>query len=127
MPHWYRQILPADEVIHVLTPGSLAATAYFFLANLRVLPDARESSRRLRSWTPVLWVTLTGMSAAVLWEFYEWVVEQFSPAGMRVGYTDTVVDLAAGAVGSLIAGFLVHAWARRHGPSSPYRAPAERR
>lgn len=112
--HWYRQIVFADEVIHVLTPGSLAAAAYFLLAHLRVMPDADESRRALRDWTPVLWVTLTGVAAAVLWEFYEWVVEQFSPKGMHVGYTDTVVDLAAGMLGSLIAGVLVLHWARKH-------------
>lgn len=112
--HWYREIQWADEVVHVLTPGSLAAATYFLLAHLRVMPDADQSRDRLRAWTPVFWVTLVGVFAAVLWEFYEWVVEQVSPHGMIVGYTDTVGDLLAGAIGSLAAGVLALWWARNH-------------
>ena len=112
--HWYRDIRPADEVIHFLTPGSLAAAAYFVLVHQRMLPAPNETIGVLRSWAPVLWVTLVGVLAAVLWEFYEWVVEQLSPKGILVGYTDTVLDLLAGTLGSLTAGFLVLWWARHH-------------
>lgn len=119
--HWYRDIAWADEVVHVLTPGSLAAAAYFLLARLRVLPDARESQARLRAWTPVLWVTLVGVFAAVLWEFYEWIVEQVNPHGMHVGYTDTVGDLLAGTLGSAVAGGLALWWVRAHAISSRHR------
>lgn len=47
--------------------------------------------------------------------------------GMTVGYTDTVVDLFAGTVGSLVAGALVLSWGRRHSPDrqrAQLRAPA---
>ncbi|WP_435769513.1 hypothetical protein [Nocardioides sp. SYSU DS0651] len=110
--HWYRDIAWADEVVHVLTPGSLAATAYFVLVHFDLMPGWGTGTRRLRSWSPVLWVAVVGVTAAVLWEFYEWVVEQISPRGMIVGYTDTVLDLAAGTVGSVVAGVLVLAWSR---------------
>ncbi len=112
--HWYRDIQWADEVIHFLTPGSLAAATYFLLAHLRVMPDADESPVPLRPWTPVFWVTMVGVFAAVLWEFYEWAVEQVSAQGMRVGYTDTVLDLLAGMLGSLAAGVFVLWWSRSH-------------
>lgn len=112
--HWYRSIPWADEVVHLLTPGSLAAAAYFLLAHLRVMPDADESRARLRAWTPIFWVTLVGVFAAVLWEFYEWVVEQVSAQGMHVGYTDTISDLFAGMLGSMAAGALALWWARDH-------------
>lgn len=121
--HWYRDIAWADEVVHFLTPGSLAAATYFLLAHLRVMPDADESRARLRSWTPVFWVTVVGVFAAVLWEFYEWVVERFSPQGMRVGYTDTVGDLLAGLLGSLVAGLLALWWARGHDAPGGRDAP----
>lgn len=122
--HWYRDIWWADEVIHVVTPGSLAAAAYFALANLRVMPDLEHSRRHLRTWTPVLWVTMVGVLAAVLWEFYEWIVEQLSPAGMRVGYTDTVLDLAAGMLGSLVAGALALWWVRTKDSETQERRPS---
>ena len=109
--HWYRQVTLLDAVVHFLTPGSLAAVAYHVLAGARLLPGAVDAGR-LRSPAPVLWVTLVGTTAAVVWEFYEWVVEQLMPAGMIVGYTDTVVDLFAGMLGSMVAGVLVLTWAR---------------
>ncbi|MCI2238739.1 hypothetical protein MO973_28350 [Paenibacillus sp. TRM 82003] len=110
--HWYRAISWFDVVVHFLTPGSIAAVAYYVLVQWRLLPGPRELPTHLRSWAPVLWTTLTGVTIAVGWEFYEWTVEQFSPRGMHVGYTDTVVDLFAGTCGSLVAGLLVHAHSR---------------
>lgn len=124
--HWYRRIPEFDSLVHVVTPGSLAAVAYYASVHWRVLPAVSDARPRLRGWSPVLWVAIVGLSAAVIWEFYEWTIEQLAPAGMRVGYTDTVVDLFAGLVGSVIAGTLVLAWGRRHpAPRSPAgRAPA---
>ena len=109
--HWYRQISLLDAIVHFLTPGSLAAVGYYVLVQVALLPHPRHPSG-VRSWAPVLWVTLVGSSAAVVWEYYEWVVEQLAPVRVRVGYTDTVVDLFAGMLGSLVAGTLVLAWAR---------------
>lgn len=120
--HWYRDYAWADVVVHFLTPGSLAAAGFFVLTTLQVMPSLEHSRRHLRSWTPVLWVTMVGVFAAVIWEFYEWVVEQFSPAGMLVGYTDTVVDLFAGMLGSFTAGLLALWWARTN---SEARVPAQ--
>lgn len=111
--HWYRQIPHFDTVVHVVTPGSLAAVSYFLLADARLLPDPWQQETRTRRWAPVVWVALIGVTAAVVWEYYEWVVEQISPAGMHVGYTDTIVDLFAGMCGSLVAGALVLHWTRR--------------
>lgn len=111
--HWYRQIDQFDVVVHVLTPGSLAAVAYFVLVRARLLPPARGAAPALRPWAPTVWVVVVGTTAAVVWEFYERVMEHLSPASMRVGYTDTVIDLAAGMTGSLVAGALVAAWGRR--------------
>ncbi|MEX5269746.1 hypothetical protein [Kocuria sabuli] len=116
--HWYAEIPHFDTVVHVLTPGSLAAVSYFLLVDAGLLPDAREPGRQVRGWAPALWVGLVGTTAAVLWEYYEWVVEQISPQGMLVGYTDTVVDLFAGMCGSLVAGMLVLRWARRRAEHS---------
>lgn len=119
--HWYREIPHFDTVVHVLTPGSLAAAAYFALVHWRLLPAVSDRAGSLRSGSPVFWVTLVGVAAAVIWEFYEWVIEQLSPRGMEVGYTDTVIDLFAGLSGSIVAGLFVLAWGRRH------RAPRDAR
>ncbi|PPK94569.1 hypothetical protein CLV92_10772 [Kineococcus xinjiangensis] len=112
--HWYRELPQFDALVHFLTPGSVAAVAYFVLVQMRLLPDGREFPEGLRGWAPVAWVTGVGVTVAVVWEFYEWIVEQIAPQGMIVGYTDTVVDLFAGMLGSLVAGALVLRWSRNH-------------
>ena len=111
--HWYRAPGEVDSLVHFLTPGSLAAVCYFLLVQARLLPDARDPSVRTRSWAPIVWVGTTGTTAAVVWEYYEWAVEQLNPEGMIVGYTDTVIDIFAGMAGSLVAGALVVWWAQR--------------
>jgi hypothetical protein len=111
--HWYRAPGEVDSLVHFLTPGSLAAVCYFLLVEARLLPDARDSSLRTRSWAPIVWVATTGTTAAVVWEYYEWAVEQLNPEGMIVGYTDTVIDILAGMAGSVVAGALVVWWAKR--------------
>lgn len=116
--HWYRQINNFDLLVHFLTPGSLAAVAYFVLARLHLLPPVGKSSGTLSAGAPVVWVTVVGVTAAVLWEFYEWVVEQIAPAGMRVGYTDTIGDLIAGMAGSIVAGLLVTWWGAHRRPGA---------
>jgi uncharacterized membrane protein len=119
--HWYRRIPQFDVLVHVLTPGSLAAVGFFALVHWRLMPPVSDYHPALRSWAPVVWVTAVGLSAAVIWEFYEWGVEQVMPADMQlVGYTDTIVDLFAGLLGSVAAGVLVLRWGRRHpGPRGP--------
>lgn len=111
--HWYRGVDHLDLVIHFFTPGSIAAVAYFLLAGRDLLPDVRDASRWTASWAVVLWTTMVGTTIAVVWEYYEWVVEQLAPQGMIVGYGDTVADLAAGMAGSAVAGVLVRVWANR--------------
>lgn len=110
---WYPAVPHLDTVVHVLTVGSLAAVGYFLLANARLLPDVRDVDGTYRAWAPVLWVAMVGTTTAVLWEYYEWVLEQVSPQGVIVGYTDTVADLLAGMSGSVAAGFLTLWWVRR--------------
>jgi hypothetical protein len=109
--HWYRELDHIDLVVHYLTPGSLAAAAYFVLVEHRWL-DAADAARAaaLRNAAPVLWVTMLGTTVAVLWEFYEWGMEQLTPATMLVGYSDTIGDLLAGFLGSVTAGVLVLRW-----------------
>ena len=112
--HWYRQLSLLDVVVHFFTPGSLAAVAYFIVARAALLPDIRDMSLgNLRPWAPAAWVTSLGSTAAVVWEIYEWVMEQWTPAQIHVGYTDTVIDLSAGMLGSLGAGAVALRW-RRH-------------
>ncbi len=121
--HWYRAPGEVDSLVHFLTPGSLAAVCYFLLVQARLLPDARDPSLQTRSWAPIVWVGTTGTTAAVVWEYYEWAVEQLNPEGMIVGYTDTVIDILAGMAGSIVAGALVVWWAQRSRTAGAGTAP----
>jgi hypothetical protein len=60
---------------------------------------------------------VVGVTAAAFWEFYDWEIEQVAPSSLSVGYTDTVVDLFNGTLGSLTAGGLVLWWGHRDSPS----------
>ncbi|HLS46027.1 MAG TPA: hypothetical protein VK045_11385 [Ornithinicoccus sp.] len=65
---------------------------------------------------------MIGTAIAVLWEYYEWIVEQVSPQGMIVGYTDTVGDPLAGLGGAVAAGLVVRWWARSVTEPEPERS-----
>lgn len=110
---WYREIWWSDIVIHFFAPGSTAAVLYFLFADARLVPDVRQGLHQLRPWSPAFLTLVIGTTTAVVWEFYEAVVEQVAPQFMLVGYADTIIDLLAGALGSLAAGALVVAWSRR--------------
>ncbi len=112
--HWYRQISWFDVMVHFLTPGSLAAAAYFALVHWRVMPAPSDDRPGLRTWSPLVWVTGVGVTGAVLWEFYEWVINQIRPQSLLLRYSDTILDLFAGTLGSLVASGLVLWWSRTH-------------
>lgn len=138
----YQQISRLNALVRVLLPGSLTAVAHFLLVHARVFPATPTpsaihpagrpaetpaevptgSEAALRQWAPVMWVTTAGVTAAVIWEFYERGFEQINAAGRTVGYTNTIVDLLASLIRSLIAGALVLWWGQRHpaNPTTPY-------
>ncbi|MGB3184253.1 MAG: hypothetical protein WBG36_07345 [Ornithinimicrobium sp.] len=113
---WYEAIGWFDFAVHFVAPGALAAVAYFVAVQLGLFPDARHLAGTLRPSAVVAWVTANGCFWIIVWEYYEWVVEQFAPEGMIVGYTDTIGDLLAGMIGSAVAGLFVLQWARRQDP-----------
>lgn len=119
--HWYRGVPHFDLLVHLLSPGSAAAVGCFVLAARGWLPRAADGSRS-RGAAPLLWTVLLGTTIAVVWELYEWVVQQVAPQGMIVGYTDTVLDLAAGMLSSAVAGAFVVRWTRRQSGASRRRS-----
>ena len=110
--HWYATVLWADEVIHFFTPGAVAVAAYLVLSALELLPDAREVLDAAKSASLAFLVTCLGLAIATVWEFFEWVANEFAPRQTLVGYTDTISDLALGGLGSLIAGLALTLWLR---------------
>lgn len=112
--HWYVNVSWVDEAVHAVTPGATAAAVYLMLAKLDLLPDVRELTDATRRFSLVLLVTFVGLGLATIWEFFEWVENQYSPQSTHVGYNDTISDLALGGMGSVIAGALIVFWFHRH-------------
>ncbi len=105
--HWYRVVDWYDTAVHFVTPGTVAVTLQLLLARARLLPSPRDGALR-RSAVPLI-TTALGATVASLWEMYEWLATDVFGAHLRVGYEDTVADMAAGVAGSLAAG-LILAW-----------------
>jgi hypothetical protein len=91
-----------DLPVHFVLNGLVAVIAWVLLARVGVLPESLHV-RRPRLGAAVL-VTALGVVGGVLWEFGEWAGHSFVDPTIFVGYTDTLGDLAVGALGSLLAG-----------------------
>ncbi|MDG9701515.1 hypothetical protein [Streptomyces sp. DH37] len=107
--NWYELAPWYDTALHLVTPGTVAVTLHLLLIRARLLPSPRARGLRIAS-APLLTVCL-GCTVALLWELYEWFAEKVLGAAIVVGYDDTVLDMAAGLTGSLVAGGLLVSWA----------------
>lgn len=103
---WYVSVPHLDLVVHVLANGLLAGITVVAMHRWRVLPE------RLPRTGTVVVTTSVGALLAVLWEIGEWWGHTWLDDAIGVGYDDTVGDLAAALLGSLVAG-LVMAGGRR--------------
>ncbi|MCU1419444.1 MAG: hypothetical protein JWR57_613 [Mycetocola sp.] len=117
VPHW-------DILVHFTLNGLIAAVIYVLAMRCGVIPDPERSQVRLGSI--VILTTAFGLAAGVIWEVVEWVGHTYIDQTIFVGYTDTVGDLAAGGLGSLLAGFAgryLSARSRYVAEARPERAP----
>jgi hypothetical protein len=108
---WYDDVEWFDRVVHVVLPGLLAPVLYIGLARLDVLPDPRDETHT-RHYVGMALVTFClGMAVGGLWEIVEWTSDGLFGSDLSEGNTDTVGDLIADAVGSLLGALLLVAWA----------------
>jgi hypothetical protein len=91
-----------DLPVHLVLNGLIAVVAYILLARVGVLPETLDVARPRLGVAVV--TTALGVVGGVLWEFGEWAGHTFVDDSIFVGYTDTLGDLAIGALGSLLAG-----------------------
>ncbi|MFJ8150236.1 hypothetical protein ACIQ6R_35130 [Streptomyces sp. NPDC096048] len=108
---WYRVADWYDTLVHSVTPGVVAVALHLLLARWRLLPAPGDRALR-RAAVPLITAGV-GAVVAVLWELYEGLATQVFEARIPVGYTDTLVDLAVGTGGSVLAGIVVAARANR--------------
>ncbi|MET0872866.1 MAG: hypothetical protein ABWX89_11090 [Paeniglutamicibacter terrestris] len=105
----YKVVEWLDLVVHLLMLAVLTKTLANMLVHHAMLPDA--STRRQAAGILVA-VTGLGVLLAVLWEIGEWAGHTFINPDVGVGYEDTLGDLVAGTLGSLIAAFWFHGSSR---------------
>jgi hypothetical protein len=96
-----------DLVVHAVATGLVAAMGHRVLVALGlVTPGDSLVVVRPRLGAAVTTGCL-GLALAALWELGEWVGHTQIDQRIQVGYTDTVSDLAAGAIGGAVAAVLV--------------------
>ena len=108
---WYRAVFWSDLLIHFVATGATAAMVHLLLAKHGLVSQLRDREDSHPHVRIVVLTTSFGLSVGVLWEFFEWAANLMLPA-VHVGYGDTLLDLAVGLLGSVVAGLLLLAWAR---------------
>jgi hypothetical protein len=108
---WYDSVEWFDRVVHVVLPCLVAPVLYIGLGRLDVLPDPRDETHA-RHYTGMAIVTFClGMAVGGLWEIVEYASDGTIDTALSEGNADTVGDLVADAVGSLLGALLLVAWA----------------
>lgn len=110
---WYAALRWWDVAVHFLTTGAIGAMAYFVLSRMGIVPPIRDTNVPFRPARLILLPLVLGAAAAAWWELWEWFGHSYLSEDIHVGYNDTILDLAAGTAGSLIAGGLMALWASR--------------
>lgn len=105
----YAAITWWDLLVHFVTAGSSAAVLFLLLARVEITPGGTVS--KALPTRSIVVVTFTfGVTVAVLWEFLEWAGNAFISESIHVGYIDTLIDIAAGGAGAILAGILLARW-----------------
>ncbi|WP_051441726.1 hypothetical protein [Arthrobacter sp. H14] len=112
---WYEAIPWWDWVVHLITNGAIAAAVYLVLARVRVVHDMHDHTLKHSRVALVVLTAAFGLAFGALWEFVEWIGEQYMPQSIHIGYVDSIGDMSAGGLGSVIAGVALVIWAAAGG------------
>ena len=105
-----------DLLIHFVANGVIAAVAYILYAS--GTPAGRAmTARGMSGGNAVLLTTVFGLALAGVWEMAEWAGHTYIDSTIFVEYTDTIGDMVAGGLGSVLAGLLMRFFARDDEPA----------
>lgn len=107
---------PLDLVMHWAANGLLAVVAYSLLVRLQVVPALGAPAPAHARAGVVVVTTAVGVTLGLLWELGEWAGHTYLDDTINVGYTDTLGDLVAGGLGSVLGGLALAA--RRPAPAT---------
>lgn len=102
---WYVAVPWLDIAVHAVATALVAVVVCLTLERWSGVDRAALGPRGL--WVAAVLVSTTGATLGLLWELGEWFGHTYLDDRIQVGYTDTIGDLAAGLVGSVVAGLLV--------------------
>lgn len=105
----YAAVTWCDIMVHFVTAGSSAAVLFLLLARAEITPGSTVG-KALPARSIVVMTFAFGVTVAVLWEFLEWAGNAFISDGIHVGYIDTLIDIAVGGAGAVLAGMLLARW-----------------
>lgn len=93
---------PLDDLVHFATLALIVPFSYVLSGRLGLLPS--RDIHDLSAFQIIFLAALLGVSLGVVWEFAEWAVELSAPRLISLTHRDTMVDLVADLLGSLVAG-----------------------
>lgn len=117
----YAAITWWDIIVHFVTAGSSAAVLFLLLARAEITPGS-ALGKALPGRSIVVMTFAFGVTVAVLWEIFEWAGNAFISKEIHVGYIDTLLDIAVGGAGAIVAGLLLARW---KDPASAIQSLAE--
>lgn len=101
---WYEAVAWLDLAVHAVATGLVALVATLALARWGAVGTSSA-----RHWRVGLGALVVGLGAlgSILWEVGEWYGHTQLDPTIHVGYEDTVGDLVAAVLGSLVAAVLL--------------------
>jgi hypothetical protein len=122
----YDAIVWYDDLVHTVVPMLTCQVAYIAFARIEVVPDPRERTTLRREWGIAVATFSFGVAVAGLWEIVEFASDELVGSELQLSNTDTVTDLIAGTVGSVLGAIGLVLWTTR-GWGSVRRIPGENR
>jgi hypothetical protein len=123
--HLFTSFSDYDLIVHFVLPLAVAPAVYIMLSRSEVVPDLAGGRTQPHHYLGVWLITFAlGFSIGALYEIYEYVANHLLGGDLKVGYSDTISDLADDALASALGGLLLVVWAQR-GWATTRRVPAE--
>jgi hypothetical protein len=101
-----------DTLVHGAMPAVLAPTAFLLLVRVGVLPDLFAARGARATIGAVMVVFLIAAGFGSVYEIYEWFADVHFGMHYQPDNTDTMTDITANAIGGLVGGLWLAAWAR---------------
>ncbi|GAA3538297.1 hypothetical protein AFL01nite_13240 [Aeromicrobium flavum] len=104
---WYLAVPGLDLIVHATATGLIAVITWQVLVRAGALPGHADPRLERPALGAFVVTATSAVTLAVLWEFGEWLGHTYLDDRIQVGYLDTIGDLAAGALGAVIAALIV--------------------